>query len=453
MNRIFTKISKPFTKYNPLFLIIAMIVYLVSRYAYLGEICYYMDTDELRSAFDSVCIANGSEGVLQHPSLFVIVASLMLKIKGGLFSLKLFRLISVMGGLFGMIFSYLVVLEITGQRKYAFLEAMLVATLPVFFISSRTGIPAYVSLWLAPAAFYFLIKAIRSKNGFLYAVSALFWIIIIFTMLGDGREIDLGSIPSNLINIKSLLWDDSHPFNISSYFGTIYFFSVPVLFIGMIITIKDTISSIKNRHLDTSVILLIYTVCILLFGVITADADTRSVCGLFFSASLFICKGLIWLCENIKGVIFIEIAVYLICLKIFSNYYFENFNSEVNNSPDHEAGIVVDRSIGEAIKASKNLFSDKHISVISDNFEGRNLMIALFGNASYEDYRQFENLDSFSFASDTSFIHVNESEQPLMDVNTVYIINQAEHSDIIDALTANGWGNLYLKEYTVCYAQ
>lgn len=432
MKKLIDRISEAFEKYNLIFLGAVIAIYLVSRYVYLGEICYYMDIDELGSAIDSVKIANGSENIMQHPSVLVIAAAMIFKVKGGLFSLKLYRLISVAGGLVSLIFSYLTVKEMTGQKKYALLEALLCATLPIYFISSRTGVSAYMTLWLAPAAFFFLIKAMNSKKRPYYAVSALFFIAVILTILGEDHKMGFSNIPTNILNIKSLVWDDSHPFNISSTFGTIYSFSVPVLIAGIIISVKKTAASIKNRTVDANVVLWIYTLVMLFTSLLTKDADTRSACGLFFAASLFICEGLIWLCENIKGVIIIELAVYLICLKVFAGYYFENFNSEVNNSSDHEAGIVVDKSVGEAVKASLNLFADKQIAVISEDFEGRDLMIDLFGNSN---------------------VRIGKDEDPAIDGSTVYVINQTEHQDIIDYLTSQGWGNLYLKEYTVCYMQ
>ena len=119
----------------------------------------------------------------------------------------------------------------------------------------------------------------------------------------------------------------------------------------------------------------------------------------------------------------------------------------MNNSADHEAGIVVDKSVGEAVKVSLKELPGKDISIITDNFEGRNMMIALFGGASPDEYSTFSDSDSFSFGN----IRVNTGSEYDTGGNTVYIINQAEHQDIIDSLTNQGFGNLYLKEYTICY--
>ena len=148
-------------KYNFIWALPVIAIYVYTRWKYLGEISYYMHVDEMKAAFDSMVLAGyGSDSFDKLPSLYVLLGALLMKLKGGLFSLKLFRLISVAGGLFCMIFSSLLVKEITGKERYAFLEAVLITTLPFFFISERTGVSDYLLVEIAPAAFYFLIKGI-----------------------------------------------------------------------------------------------------------------------------------------------------------------------------------------------------------------------------------------------------------------------------------------------------
>ena len=439
------KAEEIFEKYNILFLLPVVAIYLYSRWQYLGEICYYMHIDELKAAYDSMSLAK--YGNTSQHSLYIVAAALLMKLKGGVFSLKLFRLINVAGGLFGLIFSYLTVIEMTGKKKNAFVEAMLYATLPVFFISQRAGLGEYLFLEIIPAAYWLLLVAFRTKKKFCYALSTLiFAVITLFSGVLD-QSFGFANIPANIRNILALVWDDGHPFNISQTFGTIYIFSLIPLAAGVIVTLIRLVTAVKTRSYDSSIILWIYTVSCVIFGLLCANADTRACNGLFFAVSLLICEGLIYISDNLKGALIIEIAVYLICFKFFTYYYYENFNSEVNNSADHEAGIVVDKSVGEAVKVSLKELPGKDISIITDNFEGRNMMIALFGGASPDEYSTFSDSDSFSFGN----IRVNTGSEYDTGGNTVYIINQAEHQDIIDSLTNQGFGNLYLKEYTICY--
>ena len=487
------KIEEFFEKYNYIFLAAMVFLFVHSRYKYLGEISYYMHRDELESAYQALCLSHFGPVPGTGIHLLVYLGAIIMKLKGGLFSLKLFRLISVAAGLFGMIFSYLFTLQITGQKKHAFLEALLVTVLPVFFISQRAGVEDWYFLYIIPAAFFFLLKGIGSEKIYLLVLSGLFFAAALFTngiavytvpvfliavsvylimlqkagirqilalmslpvagtvvkLIAEGMRFELhltGFIP-NLMNIKALVWDDSHPFNISSTFGTIYIFSVPVVLVGIFLSVGKVIRAFKSRKYDVDVILWIFALTVTVFTLMTDNADTQTSCAVFFVVSILITEGLAYISDSLKGSYIIVIAAYLISFWAFTHYYYENFNSEVNNSADHEEGIVVDKSIGEAVKTSLKMLPDKDISIISDDFASRNLMIALFGDVSYDEYSRFKDDDSFTSGK----IRVNADNEFDTSGNSVYIINQAEHQDIIDNLTAQGWGNLYLKEYTVCF--
>ena len=500
------KIDELFEKYNYLFLLPVLALFLYSRYQYLGEICYYFHIDELEEAYEAFCISHfGTTSTLGpvsayiggtgHNALYIILSALIMKLKGGLFSLKLFRLLSAAAGLFGLVFSYLTVMELTGKKKYAFLEAIVVVTLPIYFISQRAGVEDYLFLEIVPAAYYFLLKGINTKKRLMYVLSGIFWgaallscesayfivpvflaataaysllirkvnlkdlaalicpaavFAIILLIFGHGTlRLGFSNIPSNIMNFKALIWDDLHPFNISSTFGTMFIFSVPLLVTGIIVSAVETFSCIRKKEYCAEIILWIFTLTVIICSLFTENADIQSGNALFFGISLLLAEGLIYISKNLKWTFIIEIAVYLICFRMFTYYYFENFNSEVNNSSDHEMGTVIDKSVGEAVKSSLKLLPGKSISIITDDFDGRNLVIALFAGASPADYQNFRDQDSFAFGN----IRVNTDEEIDTSSDTVYIINQAEHQDIIDTLTSQGWGYVYLKEYTICYMQ
>lgn len=490
------KLEELIEKYALILMIPVFAVYVYTRIKHLGEMSYYLHIDELRSAFDSMTMAHhGGKGEFYAPSLFVLVNALFMKVKGGLFSLKAFRLLSVAAGLFGMIFSYLTVHLLTGKKKYAFLEAVIIASLPVYYISQRTGMGAYLFLEIAPAAFYFLIKGIDTGNKKLFAVSGIFWGLILLThgqaylivpvflaaaliYLIVSKKIDIkdagllvipvavcallllvtgtnnpqlsfANIPQNFMNFKGMFWDDDHPYNISSSFGTIYVFSVPVLIVGAVISIGKMITAFKNKTYDVSVILWMLAVISFLIDLMTKNADISTTNCLFFITTILIMEGLVYISENLNGAYLIELLTYVICFVVFTYFYFINFNSSVNNSTDHEQGIVVDKSVGEAVKESLKTMPDKDICIMSDNFEGKDLMVALYANATREDYEQIKGKEEFSFGN----IRAVSDEEIDMSGNTVYLINQAERQEQIDKLTESGWGNVFLKEYVICYMQ
>ena len=483
-------------KYNFIFLLPVIAIYFYTRWEYLGEISYYMHIDELKAAYDSVVLARyGIAGFDKLPFLYTILCTPMMMIKGGLFSLKLFRLLSVIGGLFCILFSYLTVREMTGENKYAVLEAVLITTLPIFFISGRTGMSDYLLVEIAPAAFYFMMAGIRrSKRGFL-VLSGIIWglclyttayaylfvllflcsvivyllvikkidlkgvaricvpfavLAIIFMILGQKTgSFAISNISENIKNIKAMFWDDGHPYNISSSFGTMYSFSVPILIVGVVSSLMKVVTAFRQKRYDTSVIIWLFLVTAFVGNLLVSDIDVQKGNIIFFPITLVLTEGLTVIAENLKGALAIEIAVYLVCFWFFTGYYYENFNSEVNNSPDHEMGIVVDKSVGEAIKASVKLMPNRNVNVVTENFINRNLMIALYGGASHEEYEDFKDKETFEFGK----IRILDQMDEYADDNSVYIINEAEYRDAIESLSEQGWSYIYLKEYTVLFRQ
>ncbi len=488
-----------------LFLAAIAVAYLGSRVLQLGNIPYYMHKDELETAFRTVSVAHF--GYADHAGqfpLYVYAAAFLMKLKGGMFSLKLFRLVSVAAGFTGLVFTYLYILQMTGKRKYGLLGAVLVLTLPVFFVSQRTGIPYYLFLELMPAAFYFLIKGIDSDRKLLYVISS---VLFSLTLLADGPALiivpiflvvtyiylliikkarakdllffhlipfavvmlsvvftfapDTGMDPSRFLsNITGLgrLLNDEHPYNASSSFGTLFIFSIPVLIVGCVVSFKKVISTFKEKSYDARVILWIFTFSSLVCTLLSSDGDIPKNSHVFFWATALMCEGLIYISENLRYAYLIEIAAHLFLLLVLGQYYYINFNSELNNSEDHEQGIVVDKSVGEAIKATEAEFGDRNICVITENFDGRNLMVAAYTAASPAEYESFKDKDDFSIGN-VSVVSPGDGEAAASDVDisedgdTVYVINEAEHGDIIEKLTQNGWGAMYVKEYTVCYRQ
>ncbi len=500
------KFGEIFEKYSIFFLLPLVAIYLYTRIDYLGETSYYLHIDELEAAYESMCIANvGTDSLSDIPSLFfrglgeghnallIYAGALLFKLRGGLFSLKLFRLISVFGGLFSMIFSYLAASEITGSKKYAYLEAVLVTSLPVFFITQRTGVEDYLFLEIVPAAIFFMLIGVRHKRKLYFVLSSVLWILCLLSSESSYfivpafvvlsviylfliKEIDIpkalvlcvpcaaifllliitgcgsthmgiSNIIPNIINIKKLFWNDLHPYNSAPMFGSIYIFSVPVLIIGIIASIRNAIISVRSRSYSVYVILWIFIICALIGDLATADADIQTGCSLFFAISLLITEGLAYISENLKWSYVVEIVLYLSMLWIFSYFYYVNHNSAVNNSTDHELGIVVDKSAGEAVKTTIRLLPDRDMNIMCDDFEGRDLLIALYASASPSDYINAKGLGSYSYDK----VRVNYDDVIDESGNTVYIINDAEHRDVIDALTSQGWANIYMKEYTICY--
>ncbi len=502
------KAGEIFEKYNLIFLLPVIAVYLFTRLFYAGEIPYYLHIDELQEAYEALCVAHfgtdstgaapgiffGGSGA-GHSALLIYAGALMLKLKSGFFSLKLFRLIPVAAGLFGLIFSYLFVWQRTGKKKDGFIAAVLMAALPVFFVSQRNFVEDFLFPAILPGAFFFLSWGVRKTKKAAFLLSGLMFsvilfscrmaivivpvfvilsvvylflikkirvadavllcapvlismaVLLLFSKAGTGINAAFANVTYNIKHLKRMFWDDRHDFNVISSFGTLYVFSVPVIIMGAVVSLGKLFSSLKKREFEEAGLIWIYAVSGTICCIFVEKADIGISCSLFFAAAVLIAEGISYIGDNLKGAFPVILLVYIIGLGILSHYYFVNYNSQLNHSKDHEKGIIVDKSVGEAVKTALKDYPDRGITVYTGDFEGRNLLIALYGSASPAQYAEFKDSSSFTFGN----ITVNPTDETEADESRIYIIDQYEHPELIEGFTSLGWGMMYLKEYTLFY--
>lgn len=488
-----------FEKYNLFFMIPVIAAYGFTRLFYLGEISYYIHMDELLSAYEAFCVAHFGTGSIGgmgegHSALLILLGAILMKLKSGYFSLKLFRLISVAAGGFGLVFSYLFAWEWTGKKKGGFIAASLVTALPIYFISQRHSLEDYLLLAILPAAFYFLLAGIKRSKPWMFLLSGLFFaaglfscrmavimipvflilsilylvpakktgllsclalcvpviagVLLLFAFSGVSIiKTDPHSFLSNIRRFRAMFWDDRHDFNVIGDFGTLYVFSIPILVTGIIVSFKKVITSVKGREFDADVLLWLFLLSGYVCALFVPKADIRTAAPLFFAVSMLLVAGIMYIGENLKGTFPVIMLILFFSLGLLSHYYFVNYNSQLNHSKDHEKGIIIDKSVGEAVKAALRLYPGRGVTVCTgDDFEGRNLLIALYGGASPADYASFQDSSSFSFND----IEVNPVIEDI-SYDRIYVIDQAGRPELIDMFTSAGWGVTALKEYTLFY--
>ncbi|MBO4375490.1 MAG: glycosyltransferase family 39 protein [Lachnospiraceae bacterium] len=500
------KASDFFEKYNLIFMIPVIAAYGFTRLFYLGEISYYIHMRELEAAYEAFSLARfGTDSTLSgvstffgglgdgHSALLILLSAALFKVKAGYFSLKLFRLIAVAGGLFGMIFSYLFVWEWTGRKKNAFTAAVLVTTLPIYFLSQRDSVEEFLVLSILPAAFYFLAAGIKRSKAWLFLLSGIVFALALFSCssavlivpvflavsvmymifvkklsipraafliipviaglvimaLFSGLHVnaDFGKIVSNIRRIRVMFWDDHHDFSVIPDFGTMYVFSIPILITGVVVSFKKVLVSFRERTFDMSVIIWLFLVTGFICCLTIPKADIAACSALFFAITMLLAQGTVYIADNLKGTFPVIMLILFFSLGVLAHYYFVNYNSELNHSKDHEKEIIVDKSAGEAVKAALKMFPGRGVTVFAgEDHEGRNLQIALYAGASPADYLSFRDSDNFSFGD----IEVNPTDGDF-DYGRVYVIDQAAHPDMIEMFSSVGWGMTALKEYTLFY--
>jgi len=492
-------------KYNPVFLIPLAGIYFFTRLFLITEIPYYLHMDELQEAYEALCLAvfntdsTGASSPLffnglgnGHSAFLIYLGALALKLKSGGFSLKLFRLIPVAGGFFGLVFTFLFDRLFTGRSKAALTGVLIYVTLPLYFISQRNYSEDFLPLSILPAAMFFLLYGIKRSKIWAYFVSGLVFSLTLFagrnTLLfipvfvllsliylfitktikpgqaaalclpvlislillvfssGSRDYIGFSYVITNIRRIRRLFWYDGHDFYGIRVFGAMGFFSVPLLLTGAFISLKRAFDHIKKREFDREGLIWIFIISGFT-SLFYENAGLNVSSPLFFALTVLMTEGLIFIGDNLKGAFPVFAAVYILGLSLLCQYYFVNYNSLLNHSTDHSKGILVDKSCGEALKAAMKMYPDRKVTVFSGDFEGRDLLIALYGGASPYEYRAFCNKETSSFGN----VSVNPEGDFDLSGATVFVIDQAAYPDLINEFSSQGWGTMYLKEYSVFY--
>lgn len=138
------------------------------------------------------------------------------------------------------------------------------------------------------------------------------------------------------ILINTLFFDDLR-YNTIPGFGTVFYISIPFIFIGIWKAVTASINSVKEKRFDHTVPMFLWFVCECIMGLLltgSSDPNTTRMNGIFMPLLYFLVLGLYQVWDFIKssaakrayavsaGIIY---AVGFVC---FATYYFTDYNND-----------------------------------------------------------------------------------------------------------------------------
>ncbi len=163
---------------------------------------------------------------------------------------------------------------------------------------------------------------------------------ITFTRLPEYRSGELGihDIFRNLkqMFVNTLLYDNL-PYNTVAGYGTMYYFSLPFIFIGFGKTVKETYLSFRKRQLDYSALILFWFTGEFIMGCLLqgwSTPNTTRMIGIFMVYLYFLANGIysvwkilkrVWQKRAFSGIL---AGLYAISFVSFAHYYFTDYNQE-----------------------------------------------------------------------------------------------------------------------------
>lgn len=163
----------------------------------------------------------------------------------------------------------------------------------------------------------------------------------------------------NKNNVFQLLFSADHnPGNSFKEFGTIYYILIPFAIFGFILTIKDTIKTIKKREINLKTVFLIQFVLIFLCVLVFKDLQLYKLNPLFIMMLAFATQAIIWVYEKRKVIGICIIVVLFITFILFEIFYFKNVNNKV--------GVGFNTDFIPLIKYLDEKYPDKEIFLETD---------------------------------------------------------------------------------------
>ena len=207
------------------------------------------------------------------------------------------------------------------------------------------------------------------------------------------NEMGLSNVVDNLDLFKILLVDEDL-LRHSSFpgYGTMYFFSIPLVIYGLAICVKQTISSFKNRKYQMKTIILIFTVVAYCMSLILYDVVVYRVNEIFMTFMLMVVIALENFSRHKKLFIVPIMVCYLVAFLSFGNMYYRH-QYEIYEG----TGLFIPTTIGDVFDYFDKTYNDGrkvYIQASYDNFVYNDILIALYGELSpyeWHDPETWEN--------------------------------------------------------------
>ena len=185
VGRFFAGLGTFIDRYYPIFLLLILAVFLMSRILKLASFPNGIHVDELSMAADAKSILlNGTDRWgIHYPAYFqnygggmnalyiYIQAFLLSFLPSTIFA---FRIQAVFWGAMCLFAMFGICRELTENNGYALMGPILVTTLPVYIMSERWGLEANLFLPFSTIVMYLLIRAVKYGKAYDYAFAGLF---------------------------------------------------------------------------------------------------------------------------------------------------------------------------------------------------------------------------------------------------------------------------------------
>ena len=241
-------------------------------------------------------------------------------------------------------------------------------------------------------------------------------------------EIALSNILDNIPHLLNFFLYD--PINSSkSIFGTLYYFSIPLVLVGMIITFYNGFKNIKNKEFN---LFTLFSLVFLgtLFSILLNNNSTTVIWRgnmMYVLFAIFIALGIYFIVSKIKVASLIIFTIYLLAFGYYNYYYFNVYPNELYNNSDPMTDYM--EALEDADKKDKDIYA-----ISFEITQWTHLWAALALKTSPYAYQEYgTHFDNIYFTIPDKF-----------DDDDIYIVLKEQASDLKkEDFTCRKFGKVY----------
>ncbi len=257
---------------------------------------------------------------------------------------------------------------------------------------------------------------------------------IVPTEWSRANEVSFRYFFRNISRLWILFSRDNNAHNASAVYGTLYYISVPLFLIGLMICIIKTWRYISEKEYDFSVVLCAFFLCGLITTLLLKEININRANQMYFSFLFLILYAVDMIGKRSRKAEAGLLLVYMSFFLLFSNYYYRGGNDrDIENS---EGSFLFQRNeLGMAVSRMEDLYGEDHeIVIMADAASGWHFQIATYAGTSPYEYDM--NNDGPIIREKNYVIGVPEELD--LSGKTVYIIGNELHH-VTDYLISCGF--------------
>ena len=231
-----------------------------------------------------------------------------------------------------------------------------------------------------------------------------------------SNDINIQNIPGNIKFDKAnifyrILFFDMLPYNAIVQYGTMYYFSIPLILWGGYITVRNAINSLKERKFSVDFLMAVLFLTSFLFSLMLVDININRTCEIFIPLFYFLCTALTALWQKKRMAAAAAALIFLIHFGSFYHYYLTDYSEElikpvfIHSIDDVKEAMDFIETIDDGEKTTYFIRQPYIWAILALEVDPETFMKEkIYENTCYDKYRFLSRYEPEMYTPDSIFI-------------------------------------------------